>query len=243
MGVGILERRIIGAIMIVSGMTLLVLASVFIYSFSGPSIDNSAMQEVILVALPEPRFDSVASIEAVLMERRSIREYNGEALALQDVSQLLWSAQGITDPRGYRTAPSAGGLYPLEVYLVAGDVENLEDGVYKYWPQRHELVKLADGDKRKELSEASLGQTWVNEAAVNLVIVGVYERTTVKYGDRGIQYVHLEAGHAAQNVCLQATALKLGTVTIGAFHDELVQGVLGAPDNEKPLYVMPVGKI
>lgn len=227
--------------MVVVGITVLVLVSLFTQLYPEPAPKQNLESETI-IALPPPRLDSDFSIEEALLLRRSVREYTGEPLTLDEISQLLWAAQGITDPRGFRTAPSAGGLYPLEVYLVAGDVENLEAGVYRYRPQGHELVKIQSGDLREALCNAALGQTWVKEAAVDLVIVGVYERTTVKYGDRGIRYVHMEAGHAAQNVCLQATALGMGTVTVGAFYDDQVQKILMAPENEKPLYVMPVGR-
>jgi len=154
----------------------------------------------------------------------------------------LWAAQGITDPRGLRTAPSAGALYPLEVYVVAGDVVDLSAGVYKYDPHNHELLKVLADDIRAELARAALNQAWVKEAAINIVFTAVYERTTVKYGERGVRYVHIEAGHAAQNLCLQATAMDLGIVTVGAFHDEQVKEVLNLPDDEQPLYIIPVGK-
>lgn len=231
---------VISAALVVLGLAL---AYVFLLQAPGPTTEPSPTLDGVVITLPEPRYDSDVSIEAVLLERRSVREYTGEPLTLQEVSQLLWAAQGITDPRGYRTAPSAGGLYPLEVYLVAGDVENLSAGVYKYRPQGHELVKVRDGDMREELYAAAMEQAWVKEAAADLVIMGVYERTTVKYGDRGVQYVHMEAGHAAQNVYLQATALGLGTVTIGGFYEGQVAEVLHAPENEKPLYVMPLGRM
>lgn len=220
---------------------MLVFALLFTQFYPAPGPASTRVDETVII-LPPPRLDSEFSIEKALLLRRSVREYTGDPLTLDEVSQLLWAAQGITDPRGFRTAPSAGGLYPLEIYLVAGDVENLEAGVYKYRPLGHELVKIRSGDLREALCAAALGQTWVKEAAINILIMGVYERTTVKYGDRGIRYVHMEAGHAAQNVCLQATALNLGTVTVGAFQDDQVQQVLMAPDNEKPLYVMPVGR-
>ncbi|MEM3421293.1 MAG: SagB/ThcOx family dehydrogenase [Candidatus Hadarchaeum sp.] len=234
-------RKVIGAVLVVVGASVLVLASLFAQLYPKPAVEPTTENE-IGVTLPPPRLDSDFSIEKALFLRRSVREYTGEPLSLSEVSQLLWAAQGITDPRGFRTAPSAGGLYPLEVYLVAGDVENLEAGIYRYRPQSHELVKIQTGDLREVLCTAALGQAWVKEAAIDIVIVGIYERTTVKYGDRGVQYVHLEAGHAAQNVCLQATALGLGTVTVGGFYDDQVQKVLMAPENEKPLYVMPVGR-
>ena len=177
-----------------------------------------------------------------MFHRRSTREYTDGSLSLQEVSQLLWAAQGITDVRGFRTAPSAGALYPLEVYIVVGDVETLTKGVYQYRPQEHNLKKILHGDKREELSAAALGQESVKNAALNIVFTAFYERTTAKYGDRGVRYVHMEVGHSAQNVYLQATALDLGTVTIGAFFDEQVIEVLNLSEKEQPLYIMPIGK-
>jgi len=229
--------------MVVLGVVGLALASLFMLFYPRPTTPElSPTLNGTVIKLPEPRYDSDVSVEEALLRRRSVREYTGEPLFLQEVSQLLWAAQGITDPRGFRTAPSAGGLYPLEVYLVAGEVENLDAGVYKYRSQEHELVKLLTGDKRQELCTAALEQDWVKKGAAVIVIMAVYARTTLKYGDRGIRYVHMEAGHAAQNVCLQATAFGLGTVTVGAFYDDQVREVLGAPENEEPLYVMPVGR-
>ena len=194
------------------------------------------------ISLPEPRHDSDVSIEQSLLKRRSTRSYTGESITLQEVSQLLWAAQGITDSRGFRTAPSAGALYPLEVYVVAGDVENLASGVYKYEPRDHELSLIIDGDKRSELADAALAQSWVEEGALAMVFTAAYGRTTVKYGERGVRYVHMEVGHAAQNLCLQATAMGLGLVTVGAFHDEQVSELLNLPEDEKPLYIIPVGR-
>jgi len=194
------------------------------------------------IRLPEPRYDSDVSIEQSLLQRRSIRSYTGEPLTLQEVSQLLWAAQGITDPRGFRTAPSAGALYPLEVYVVCGDVQDLTPGVYGYEPDEHRLVRIIDGDKRAELARAALGQSCVEEGAIAIVFTAVYDRTTAKYGDRGISYVHIEVGHAAQNLCLQATALGLGVVTVGAFYDEKVTKLLNLPEAEQPLYIIPVGR-
>ncbi len=194
------------------------------------------------IKLPEPGQKGDMSVEEALLQRRSIREYIEAPLTISEVSQLLWSAQGITAEWGARTAPSAGALYPLEVYLVAGNVDGLTSGIYKYQPQGHELVIVIDGDLRAELSQAALSQLSVKEGAIDIVIAGVYEKTTKKYDDRGIRYVHMEAGHAAQNIYLQATALNLGTVTVGAFDDEQVKQVMGMPENESPLYIMPVGK-
>lgn len=192
--------------------------------------------------LPEPRYDSDVSLEQSLLQRRSVRSYTDELLTLQEVSQLLWAAQGITDPAGLRTAPSAGALYPLEVYVVAGNVQGLSPGVYRYEPDGHQLIRIIDGDRRAELADAALGQSCVEEGAVDFVFSAVYERTTGKYGDRDIRYVHMEAGHAAQNLCLQATAMGLGAVTIGAFYDEQVTRHLNLPGDEQPLYIIPVGR-
>jgi SagB-type dehydrogenase family enzyme len=195
------------------------------------------------IALPTSRTDSETSLETVLLNRRSVRSYRDEPLILAEVAQLLWAAQGITDPaRGYRTAPSAGALYPLEVYLVAGNVEGLPPGVYRYSPGAHSLTPVKTGDQRDALYKAALSQSAVRDAPAVLVIAAVTERTTGKYGERGIRYVHMEAGHAAQNALLQAVALNLGAVVIGAFDDDEVRQAVGMPAAEQPLYVIPVGK-
>jgi SagB-type dehydrogenase family enzyme len=202
---------------------------------------NEAMTEKI--KLPDPQYNSSTSVEQAMLKRRSVREYTNEPLNLTEVSQLLWAAQGITHSGwGFRTAPSAGALYPLEVHIVAGNVKGVPDGVYQYKPHQHELVKVRNGDVRKELSSASLGQTCIAEGAMVIVFSAVYERTTQKYGNRGIRYVHMEIGHAAQNVFLQAISLNLGVVVVGAFRDEQVKKVLNLKDLEQPLYILPVGK-
>jgi len=208
---------------------------------STDAVPATSSQPAIL-KLPEPILQSGVSLEEALRERRSTREYANVPLTLSEVAQLLWAAQGVTSEWGGRTAPSAGALYPLEVYLAAGNVESLAPGVYKYNPGRHELAKIRDGDVRGQLAKAALGQRWVQEGAVDIVIAAVYERTTTKYGDRGVTYVHMEAGHAAENICLQAVALDLGVVTVGAFYDELVRDIMGMPEDEVPLYIIPIGK-
>jgi len=194
------------------------------------------------IVLPAPNYESITSVEQALLKRRSVREFKNESLTLGQISQLLWAAQGITDSSGKRTAPSAGALYPLEIYVVAGNVSGLSSGIYKYKPTKHELLKISDGDIRKQLSAASLGQTSVKDGAITIVMAAVYERTTSKYGDRGIRYVHMETGHAAQNIYLQAESLRLGTVVTGAFDDVEVKTLLDMPKNEEPLYIIPVGK-
>ena len=201
-----------------------------------------SLEDKMIIKLPEPHYDSDVSIEQSLRQRRSTRDYTNSPLKLHEVSQLLWATQGTTDPRGFRTAPSAGALYPLELYVVAGNVENLAPGIYKYDPEEHEIILVMEGDKRVDLAVAALSQAWVKDGALTIVIAAVYERTTVKYGERGIRYVHIEVGHAAQNLCLQATAMDLGVVTVGAFNDERVSELLNLPDNEKPLYIVPIGR-
>jgi SagB-type dehydrogenase family enzyme len=195
-----------------------------------------------VIRLPEPKYGSSMSIEKALRERRSVRGYRNVPLMLSEITQLLWAAQGITHPHGFRIAPSVGALYPLEVYIVIGNVNNLPNGIYKYSPQGHKLVRIEKGDKRLELSAAALGQPWVAEGAAVIVLSAVYERTTRKYGERGIRYVHIEAGHAAQNVYLQAVSLNLGTVAVGAFDDRKVKNIIRMSPQEEPLIIMPVGR-
>jgi len=214
----------------------------FIISSSGKKREGKATVISQIILLSEPRYDSQTSVEKALLKRRSIREYKSEALTLEEISQILWAAQGITNQEGFRTAPSAGALYPLEVYLVVGNVRGLSDGVYKYRPSGHRLVRILEGDKRGTLSVAALNQICIKEAPIDIVFSAVYKRTTIKYGKRGIRYVHMEVGHAAQNVYLEAVSLNLGTVTIGAFHDNIVKKVLNMPKEEHPLYIMPVGR-
>ncbi|MDP2422932.1 MAG: SagB/ThcOx family dehydrogenase [Bacteroidales bacterium] len=197
-----------------------------------------------IIKLPVPKYDGLTSIEKALSIRRSVRKYNTDPLTLAEVSQLLWAAQGITDrSKNFRTAPSAGALYPLELYVVIGRVREIKQGVYKYKPHEHELVKVRDGNMQEELSTAALRQNSVSESAIVLVFTAVFERTTKKYADRGIKYIHMEIGHAAQNVYLQAVSLNLGTVAIGAFRDEEVKKILNMPAEEHPLYILPVGKL
>lgn len=194
------------------------------------------------VILPGPKYSSVTSVEEALSKRRSVRDFSDRPLSVTDVSQLLWAAQGITGSSALRTTPSAGALYPLELYLVAGNVNGLPPGIYKYVPRGHELLNVVKGDKRADLCDAAIGQSSVRRAAAAIVLSAIYERTTAKYGERGVRYVHMESGHAAQNVYLEAASLRLGTVVIGAFSDDKVKRLLKMADREWPLYIMPVGK-
>jgi SagB-type dehydrogenase family enzyme len=161
---------------------------------------------------------------------------------MSEISQILWSAQGITSARGFRTAPSAGALYPLELYVIAGNVKNLPAAIYKYTPRDHALLEIVSGDKRSDLSRAALRQGAIRKAPAVILFCAVYERATGKYGQRGIRYVHMEVGHAAQNACLQAIALGLNTAVIGAFRDSEVKMIANLPADEQPLYFVPVGR-
>jgi SagB-type dehydrogenase family enzyme len=190
--------------------------------------------------LPEPKLSSKTSVEEALSNRRSVRDYGKDSLSIEEISQLLWAAQGITVRWGGRTAPSAGALYPLEIYVVVGEVKGLLSGLYHYDPGKHSINKKVKGDLRQKLSEASLYQDEITKAPATFVITAVYERTMKKYKERGIQYVHMEVGAAGENIYLQAETLGLGTVFIGAFEDERVKKVLGI--QEEPLGIMPVGK-
>lgn len=201
-----------------------------------------AAQDDDIITLSPPRLTSQQSLEKLLQQRRSTREFQDAAIDLADLGQLLWAAQGVTHPRGLRTAPSAGALFPLQLYVAAGQVKGLAIGTYRYDPVQHRLEKTGSKDKRKSLARAALLQTWMNKAAAIVVIAADYDRTSRKYGKRGQRYVHIEVGHAAQNVYLQAQALGLGTVIVGAFSDTSVASALKLPASETPLALMPLGK-
>jgi len=194
------------------------------------------------IKLPAARLDGSVSIEKVLCARRSIREFSAQPLELSQVSQLAWAAQGLTGPEAHRTAPSAGGLYALELYVIAANVNGLPAGVYRYDLLTHEVVSLLTADIRRELSRAALDQASITQAAAIFAVSAVYERIRSKYGDRGIRYAHMEAGHAAQNLLLQAVALGVGAVLVGAFNDGKVKRLLNLSQQETPLYLIPVGK-
>jgi len=196
------------------------------------------------IMLPLSRTVGSVSVEEAIQRRRSVRNFTDEPLSLADVSQLLWAAQGVTDASTQRRAvPSAGATFPLQLYAVVGKngISGFAAGVYRYDPLSRRLERTVGRDVRAGLADAALGQAWVRKAPVSIVVAAVYERTTVKYGERGIRYVHIEVGHVGQNVCLQATALGLGSVPVGAFYDDRVQTVLQLNRREVPLYIIPVG--
>ncbi len=206
-----------------------------------------------VVELPAPRFEGAVSVESAIKNRRSIRTYLDAPLALGEVSQLMWAAYGITKPLekgpafvrgGLRTAPSAGALYPLELYLAAFNVTGLSPGIYWYNSEKHQLVRIADGDKRKEVTEAAFNQGMFKTAPAAIIYSAVYERNTKKYGERGRErYVCMDLGHSAENVYLQAYTLKIGTCAVGAFSDLWMKKAVGMTRQEEPLYIMPIGKV
>ena len=211
-----------------------------------PTKTNGGVVNETIVLLPYPKLKGNVSVEEALLMRRSIREYLPKPLTLKQLAQILWAAQGITELRyKFRTAPSAGATYPLELYVVVktGGVEGLKPGIYRYDVETHTLMLIREGDYSRELAKAALDQDWVRDAPVNIVIVADYERTTRYYGDRGYQYVHMEVGHVGENIYLQAVSLNLGTVAVGAFYDNQVAEILNLPPKYRPLYIMPIGAI
>ncbi len=194
--------------------------------------------------LPQPRIEGEVSLERTIKDRRTIRSFTKDALTLEQFSQLLWAAHGITDDRGSkRAAASAGALYPMDIYGVVGEngVEGLQAGIYNYEPMGHTVLLLLEGDLRQDLARASLGQMWMARPPLNLVISAEYARITSKYGKRGVRYAMIEAGLMSQNVSLQSEALGLGAGIVGAFHDEDVIRVMNVPPSHEPLLIMPVG--
>jgi SagB-type dehydrogenase family enzyme len=193
------------------------------------------------ITLPAPRATGEVSVEQALKSRRSLRSFAASPLTLAQASQLLWAAQGVSDERGRRTAPSAGALYPLELYLVAGNVTGLPSGVYRYRPAEHDLVPVVTGDRRAQVASACR-QTWVAEAPAAVAFTAVYARTAKKYPDRAARYIPIEVGAAAENLALQAVALGLGTTVVGAYEDAALAAALGTARDERPLALLPVGK-
>ncbi|MEW6264235.1 MAG: SagB/ThcOx family dehydrogenase [Thermodesulfobacteriota bacterium] len=194
--------------------------------------------------LPPPKTSSNFSLEQAVKTRRSSRSYRPDPISLEQLGQLLWAAQGVTEDRGFkRAAPSAGALYPMDVYAVVGEggTTGLSAGNYHYEPGGHSLKLIAPGDLRPEVAAAALSQNWMARAPVNLVITAEYNRVGGKYGQRGVRYAMIEAGHIGQNIFLQAESLGLGAGIVGAFHDEELARIMKIPRPHEPLLIMPVG--
>ena len=194
--------------------------------------------------LPKPKMEGTISVEQAIRQRRTVRAFSPEILQLDHLSQLLWSAQGLTGKRRFkRAAPSAGALYPMDVYAVVGknSVTEVEAGVYRYEPRPHGLALITGADLRDHVARAAISQMWMAEAPVNLVITAEYSRITGKYGNRGVRYALIEAGHIGQNLFLQAEALGLKAGIVGAFRDKELTGILQLPKSHEPLLIMPIG--
>jgi SagB-type dehydrogenase family enzyme len=194
--------------------------------------------------LIQPKFEGEMSLERTIRDRRTIRSFRSDALTQEQFSQVLWAAQGITEDGGFkRAAPSAGALFPMDIYAVLGkdSVKGFKEGVYHYEPGGHAVSLVSKGDARNDLARASLSQMWMARAPLNLVITAEYNRITLKYGKRGVRYAMIEAGHIGQNIFLQAEGLGLGAGIVGAYDDEAVIRVMEIPRAHEPLLIMPVG--
>jgi SagB-type dehydrogenase family enzyme len=194
--------------------------------------------------LPDPMLDGDVSLERTIHQRRTIRSFESKALTLKQFSQLLWAAQGITEKGGFkRAAPSAGALYPMDIYGAIGKdcIEKLDPGIYLYEPANHSVSLVQEGDFRKDIAIASLGQMWMAHPPLTFVITAEYSRIMVKYGQRGIRYAMIEAGHIGQNIFLQSQAMGLEAGIVGAFEDEKVIKIMGIKKTHEPLLIMPVG--
>jgi len=199
-----------------------------------------------IIYLPQPAKKGSVSIEEAINARRTLRNFSSEPLSLKQWSQILWALQGITEDKGIkkRTAPSAGALYPLDIYLVLGEnaLTPPGTGVFHYLPQKHALESLSNKNITGKIAEASLYQYWIAQAPGMIIITAEYSRISSKYGNRGIRYAHIEAGHAAQNCFLQAESLGLAVGIVGAFDDEALIKILPAPKTHEPILILPIGR-
>ena len=220
---------------VISIITLMIISNCF-----GP--ENNTNDNMETISLPEPSLEGDISLEKTLKDRRSVRSYSDKTISAGIISQLAWAAQGISDRvNNFRTAPSAGATYPIELYFVVSDGHEPGEGVYRYDPGDHALDRVHSQDMRRDIYQMSLQQDPIIDAPVVLVITGVLERTAQRYGERAERFMYMEAGHVSQNIYLQSTALELGTVAIGAFDDEGIMELMELEDGEYPLYIMPVG--
>lgn len=197
-----------------------------------------------IIGLPKPSFKGSMSVEEAIKKRRTVRDFSSRSLTIEHLSQILWAAQGITGERiNFRSAPSAGIMYPLDVYMVIGQdaVKTLPAGVYRYLPKDHILERLTEGDRRSEVAQAAYGQLWMTKAPVLLVISAECERLMGQYGEKAVRYAELEAGHAGQNVFLQAEASGLSAGIVGVSDTPEIVRILGSPEGEEPISIIPLG--
>ena len=234
---------------LLGGVAVFILVLVIVWAIwsSGPEKEvmgmectsDPAQSEIIL---PAPEYSGI-SVEEAIKERKSVRDFSNEKIMLEELSMLLWAGQGITREWGGRAAPSAGALYPIELYVVPNKVKGVDCGIYKYIPEGHKLVLVREGGFREEMFDACMGQPCVRDAAVVIVMTAVRERTAVKYGDAADMYIAMEAGHISENILLEAVSLGLGAVPVGAIEGGKIDSILGVGEGESALYVATVGKI
>lgn len=202
-------------------------------------------EDVEIIDLPDVKEDKTGYLHEALEIRKSVRQYSKKSLSLEKLSYLLWASTGVQrEERGrkFRTAPSAGALYPIETYLVVNDVEGLDKGLYHYRIKEHRLEKLEISDLRDDIADAALGQNMCAQAPVVFVWSAIFNRTMWKYSDRGYRYVFMDAGHIAENLALSAASMELGTCQIGAFFDDQVDDVIRVDgEEEKSIYMTVVG--
>jgi SagB-type dehydrogenase family enzyme len=221
---------------------IIICASILLSFLIAPNLLSARQKDEI--SLPKPSLKGALSVEEAIKARRCIRSFKAKPLTMKQLSQILWAAQGITQDGGFmRAAPSAGALYPLELFAVVGNnsIEGLKAGVYQYIPASHSMKVLLKNDVRKDIMKAALDQECIAQAPINIIITADYNRTAKKYGGRAVRYVHIEVGHAGENIMLQAISLGLSSVIIGAFYDEKLSFALQLPPELKPLLIIPVG--
>lgn len=209
-----------------------------------PMYKNYSSSEKIKLPVPDHQGPA---FETSLKKRRSIRNFKSAGISLQELSQLLFAAQGITGKmygKNLRTAPSGGALYPIELYVVINNVTGIEKGIYHYSVIDHSLELIKKGDHTDQVTDASFKQEMAGEASVTFIMTAIFARITSKYGDRGYRYAYIECGHISQNIYLQSTSLGLGSVCIGAFSDSDVNSLLEIDGrNEAAIYLHSVGRI
>ncbi|HLD35271.1 MAG TPA: SagB/ThcOx family dehydrogenase [Planctomycetota bacterium] len=235
-----MKKTFLSLVMIVSALVLLSLFSRLGGNYRDTQAQDKTPEKgdsMKEITLPTAKITGQMSLEEAIQKRKSVRKYSPKELTSEQVAQILWAANGANPRKNFvaRNVPSAGGVFPMTVYLLD------KNGIYRYQPLNHSLALVKEGDKRKELSGAALGQAAINQAPVDLVITADVAKCAQRYGERAQRYTDIEAGHIGQNVSLEAVSLGLGTVMIGAFDDEAVKDVLALPDNESPLYIIPVG--
>jgi SagB-type dehydrogenase family enzyme len=233
---------------------IILIIATSIYILQPKSQDKVWTGDILnIIKLPQPQIKGNMSVEQAMHDRRSIRTYTNMSLSLEDISQLMWVAQGITDTKtNYRTVPSGSHIFSLEVYILIGknsvsmnNTNKLEEGLYHYNPFNHSLEQLTKEDIRLKLAEASDSQDWVEKAPVDIIITGNSQRVMDKYHDEEISasFINNEAGHVGQNIYLESTARNLGTVAIGSFNDKKIHDILPIQSIEKIVYIYPVGHI